>query len=262
MLLSNYSVLSRNTGRALGNAFTNPHAQFKATQLNNFYTGEHVTTGETDRSAWPNGYNPHASYYPALVAGGLGSSRAIRGSGDLTGSGALGRNMTASLSGSGDLVGIGQLIVSMAASLSGSGTISGAQLQAFLQLSASLSGAGDLSGSLLGKGALVAALSGAGDLESTIRATGALAASINVTGGTLTTANVADAILDDVDGVESGLTVRQALRLIAAAVGGKLSGAATTTITIRNAVADGKDRVIATVDSSGNRSAITYDLDD
>jgi hypothetical protein len=50
------------------------------------------------------------------------------------------------------------------------------------------------------------------------------------------------------------------LRLIAAANAAKLSGAATTTITIRNAVADSKDRIVATVDSDGNRSAITYDL--
>ncbi len=71
---------------------------------------------------------------------------------------------------------------------------------------------------------------------------------------------------DDVTGavlealVEPGLTLRQALRLVAAATAGKLSGGGSTTVTIRNAVADSKDRVIATVDSSGNRSAITYDL--
>jgi hypothetical protein len=41
---------------------------------------------------------------------------------------------------------------------------------------------------------------------------------------------------------------------MAAALAGKLAGAATTTITIRNAVADSKARVTATVDSDGNRS--------
>ncbi len=70
----------------------------------------------------------------------------------------------------------------------------------------------------------------------------------------------ADAHLDRADGIEVGLTPRQAQRLIAAATAGKLSGAATTTNTIRNAVADSKDRIVATVDSSGNRSAITVDL--
>jgi len=70
----------------------------------------------------------------------------------------------------------------------------------------------------------------------------------------------ATALLDLAAGVETGLTLRQAMRLLAAASAGELTGAATTTIVIRNAVADSKDRITAVVDSDGNRSAITYDL--
>ncbi len=80
------------------------------------------------------------------------------------------------------------------------------------------------------------------------------------TGDIPTAAQNAAAMLDLSNGIETGLTPRQALRLLAAASAGKLTGAATTTIVIRNAVADGKDRITATVDSDGNRSAITYDL--
>lgn len=75
-----------------------------------------------------------------------------------------------------------------------------------------------------------------------------------------TAAQNAAALLDLVDGVETGLTPRQALRLMTAALAGKISGAGTTTIVIRNAVADSKDRITATVDSNGNRSAITADM--
>ena len=71
---------------------------------------------------------------------------------------------------------------------------------------------------------------------------------------------IADTLLDLSGGIETGLTLRQAMRLLAAAEAGKLSGAATTTITIRNAVADNKNRITAVVDSDGNRSGITYDL--
>lgn len=81
--------------------------------------------------------------------------------------------------------------------------------------------------------------------------------------GTLTSGernSVADALLDRTDGVETGLTPRSALKLALAATGGKVSGAATTTNTFRNAVADTKNRIVATVDSDGNRTAITYDL--
>jgi hypothetical protein len=67
-----------------------------------------------------------------------------------------------------------------------------------------------------------------------------------------------DAIFDRTDGVETGYTLRQALRIMAAALAGELSGAATTTIQIRN-ITDTKVRVTATVDSDGNRTALTLD---
>lgn len=70
----------------------------------------------------------------------------------------------------------------------------------------------------------------------------------------------ADAILDLANGIETGLTPRQALRLIAAVAAGKVSGAGTGTEYVRNAVADTKARITATVDSSGNRTAMTTDL--
>ncbi len=48
------------------------------------------------------------------------------------------------------------------------------------------------------------------------------------------------------------------LDLFLAALAGPLSGAATTTVTIENP-AGSKNRIVATVDSDGNRTAITYD---
>lgn len=68
--------------------------------------------------------------------------------------------------------------------------------------------------------------------------------------------DVADAVLDEV--VEGSYTLRHLVRLMAAALLGKLSGAATTTITIRDA-SDTKTRITATVDEDGNRSALTLD---
>lgn len=71
--------------------------------------------------------------------------------------------------------------------------------------------------------------------------------------------DIAFTLLDTFE-VESGLTVRQALKLIAAATAGKLSGAGTTTVTIRSAVADDADRIVATVDSVGNRTAVAVSV--
>jgi hypothetical protein len=74
-----------------------------------------------------------------------------------------------------------------------------------------------------------------------------------------TAAENAAAMLDLADGIETGLTPRQAMRLFAAALGGVLSGAGTTTITIKGAGV-GTTRVTATVDTDGNRSALTLNL--
>jgi len=58
--------------------------------------------------------------------------------------------------------------------------------------------------------------------------------------------------------IEGSLSARQSMRLFLSALAGKLSGAATTTISIRD-TGDTKDRIIATVDADGNRTAMTLD---
>lgn len=69
------------------------------------------------------------------------------------------------------------------------------------------------------------------------------------------TANAnADALLDRANGVETGYTPRQALRIMSAVLGGKSSGHPGSPV-YRN-LPDSADRVSATV-SSGNRSAVT-----
>lgn len=68
----------------------------------------------------------------------------------------------------------------------------------------------------------------------------------------------ADALLDRAAGVETGLTVRQAMRLMAAALFGKASGLDTTTAVYRD-TNDSKNRISATVDSDGNRTDVTLD---
>ncbi len=71
-----------------------------------------------------------------------------------------------------------------------------------------------------------------------------------------TAAANAAALLDLTNGVETDLTPRQALRLIAAALAGELSGADTTEVTIKGAGV-ATTRLVATVDANGNRSALT-----
>ena len=73
---------------------------------------------------------------------------------------------------------------------------------------------------------------------------------------------IADGLLDRADGVEPASagterTVREAFRLILSACAGQVAGASGTTITIRD-LNDTTNRITATVDADGNRTAVTY----
>jgi hypothetical protein len=92
-------------------------------------------------------------------------------------------------------------------------------------------------------------------------AVGLASANLDTQLDALPTANEnADALLDRTDGVEAGLTPRGHMRLTGAVLAGEVSGAGTGTEVFRNAVADSKARITATVDTSGNRTAITSDV--
>lgn len=60
------------------------------------------------------------------------------------------------------------------------------------------------------------------------------------------------------DGDIDGYNLEEAMKICLSALGAKVSGAGTTTITFR-AADDSKDRITATVDTDGNRSSITLD---
>jgi hypothetical protein len=59
--------------------------------------------------------------------------------------------------------------------------------------------------------------------------------------------------------VDGSVTFRQSVRLQNSALGGKASGLGTTTAVYRD-LADTKDRITATVDADGNRTAVTRDV--
>ncbi len=73
-----------------------------------------------------------------------------------------------------------------------------------------------------------------------------------------TLAAITAGVWDLANGIEVGLTPRGSMRLMAAALCGKISGAGSATETVRNAVADSLNRLIYQTDSSGNRTGITY----
>lgn len=94
-----------------------------------------------------------------------------------------------------------------------------------------------------------------GVVTATAIATGAIDADAIATDGAQ---EIADALLDRTAGVETNRTVRQSLRLILAALTGKVSGAGSATVRFRD-TNDSKDRITASVDADGNRTAVTLD---
>lgn len=102
------------------------------------------------------------------------------------------------------------------------------------------------------------ALAGSGGVDYNALATAVWAyATRTLTSGTPPTeAQIAEAVMTYA--VESGWTTEELLRVFAAVLAGKVSGAGTGTETFRD-INDTKNRVTATVDSNGNRSNITLD---
>lgn len=224
-------------------------------------TSRNLTAGEgitTDLAGIPDGYRNQYTWVMPQKAGALRSFNEIQAVAALTASGAMGVNGEATITAEGLLSAVGQLVVSAVATIAGQATIS-ANVLAALAASASLAGTGSVTSAIDALAWAVAALQGEATTDFTPYATGELAASIDIGATTeLTAGAIADEILDQ-QMVETGLTVRETLRLCAAALAGKVSISGGT-VTIRNAVADDADRIVATTTTDGERTAITYDL--
>lgn len=80
---------------------------------------------------------------------------------------------------------------------------------------------------------------------------------VALTGTTINTTALAPAVLDEV--VEGTTTLRQSMRLANSANAGKVAGAGTVNVTIRD-LADTKNRIDAVVDANGNRTSVTRDV--
>lgn len=254
-----------------------------------YLTGQqrNIFMGDADidpKSSIPDGTRHPVAWQMPQKAGGLSCRNNVYGSGTLVASALAVKLAEADLTGTGDLDAIGGLVVQLLADLIGSGEISDADLKAFLQAIASLTGSGAASGTRTGIGALISALTGDGTAEtSTATGTGELDADLVVTGTGLTTGNVGAAVwaalaavnnatgtmgekLNDAGSgsnpwtevIESGFTAAEILRILAAVLAGEVSGAGSGTETFVGI--DGTtDRVVSTVDTSGNRTSVTLD---
>lgn len=156
--------------------------------------------------------------------------------------------------------------------------LSSQQVQAVVPTStvvASISG--DVGGKVLGGGASVISAVGAQTDVQTIKgraindpgATVTIGTNVAQVGSQMDLVNapnataltdIANTLLDLASAIETGLSPRAAMKLIAAACAGTASGLATTTAVYNNAFANTKPRITATVDANGDRLSIVYDI--
>jgi hypothetical protein len=102
----------------------------------------------------------------------------------------------------------------------------------------------------------VTAINGVATFTGTRYATGTLAAEITPF-TELSPQNLANAVWTQA--LEAGYTAEEMMRIMSAALAGEVSGAGTSTVTIRD-IADTKSRIVASVDGTGNRTALTLDV--
>lgn len=232
-----------------------------------------IGSGDVSSAAMQSGYN--------IAAG-------ISGAGDIPGCDiGLIVSIAATLTASGDISSAAvDALASMVATITGSGSVT-----------ATAAGLADLGAALTGAGVIVAGNTALMDIAATIRgygdltpegirdsvwdailanylSAGSTGAALSAAGGagdpwiTTLPGAYAPGSAGDIIGnlltsmgaraVDGTYTQDEVMRLIAAVLAGKVSGAGTGTETFRD-INDTKDRIVATVDVNGNRTAITLD---
>lgn len=202
MLLGNYTPLSANPGRCITHAIPNPYKWRSSGNMYNFYTGDHVVTGETDKSSFNNGYVPPYSWVLAPKAGGLSSVNEVTGTGELAiTSLSLGKALESTIAGSGTLDNASlSLVTSMAAAIAGSGTLS-ASMVGVVNMACTLAGSGDLSGAMGALAFCVASLSGSGTVTSDLKGKSWMESTIYVNEGAATVDQIVDGVVDGIGSV-------------------------------------------------------------
>lgn len=281
MLLANYNVFNANPGHAVG-GITDPTYYYKAGVFQQFYYGDSAVSGQTEKASFfIAGGAPHYSFVFAPKAGGMSSRNNVtvgsEGSAYLVGGKPITATATITLTATGN----GGLIVSG----SGTATVTISATGAILSIAA---GSGTSTVTMTASAALGALAGLVGTANVTITPQAAIAA-IGYMAGISTSeaefspsalaAAVWSALASDynesgtmgekmnsagsagnpwTEVIEGAYTAEDLLKLISAVLLGKVSGAGTGTESFRD-VNDSTDRVVASVDSSGNRTSITLD---
>ena len=253
--------------------------------INTHLTGaqRNLTAGEgiaDDKAGIPQGALAPVAWVMPQKAGGLSSHNLARGSGTATLSMASGWNLEGLSEGLSEALATLQLVVSMQGTAAGVATVTG-NILAALGMSGTAAGVATNNATVNALAWGVGTAAGTSTATLTSYATGKLTGTTEESG--LTVAGITNSVWnaaaasyntsgtmgEKLNGagsagnpwtevIESGLTAAEVMRILAAAMAGKVSGAGTGTETFKGL--DGTtDRIVSTVDTNGNRTAVTVD---
>lgn len=258
-LLGNYNLFNKLPLRFRGGAtLADSRSNYSMSGSNrNQLAGAYPSIAST-----PNGYAHPFSWIMAKTTGGMSSYNQLSELMGIT-NGQLnaGINVESSMSGLFDIT-QGQLdqIANLLSSMSANISVTQGELAAILALVADLSASMTITSNQLGAIIDMSASLGADILLTNAAnfATANISADMSLTTGAATPSDIATEVFDNQD-IETGYSLRESLKLMLSAMAGKLSGAGTTTVTIRD-INDLKDRITAIVDTNGNRTSVTKDV--
>lgn len=290
MLIGNYTVLNKTPGRWLAgnstaaNAHVKARSNWGASGPNRGFALQSGASAALQLVARPTGYSN--GWMLPIKAGAISSHYNAAGVNVTSGAMAAGINISGEASGSTLAVAIAQLIVSAIGTAYGSTAMAG-------NIVASLAAQGIASGSSSAQAVIQAIAWGSGEASGTTAATlisyatgrlagsitpftelspenlaaavwdsllanhqqpGSMGEAIMAAGGGMSPASIWQYIID------GQYTAEEIVRLMASALAGKVSGANGSEMKFRD-LADSKDRITATVDEYGNRTAVTLDAD-
>lgn len=223
--------------------------------LRNFH-GEARVTDESTKASYPSGVRHPYTWMLPQKAGALAARYEINGVATFSGSGALGRNIAGTSAGLGSFTATGALLVSGTATITGLATVTSNAFAA-LAAAATITGTATPTAAITAIGWGVTSITGVATFTGTRYATGELEASITPF-TELSPQSLASAVWAEL--LESGYSAGDIMRVMSSALAGEVSGAGTATVTIRD-IADTTNRIVASVDGTGNRTAVTLDAD-
>lgn len=259
MALLQNGYRDRSSGVRIFGATISNSAYPYALQANSALTGTKrnivVSEAWTDEQiGLPHGYRTGYTWLLPQKNGAAKSANESQGVASTTFSIAGGKNGTATIEGVGSFSATGALVVSGSATINGVATVTSNAFAALLA-TATITGSATPTASITALGWGVVAINGVATFTGTRYATGTLEAEITPF-TELSPQSLASAVW--AQALEAGYTAEEMMRVMSAALAGEVSGAGTGTITIRD-IGDTADRIVASVDGSGNRTAVTLD---